>query len=365
VALGGKQFRVGGRVFVSESILGEGATGIVHRVREMGGSGGLFAVKEMLRVPRADVEREVAAHERCRHCEFVLPLLAWELQNVNAQQQEAPQRRILSRDGAPYSLTSSGGPGGEEGECEVNAQLLFPLALGSLDAMIQEAVRKKEGFSVGDAGEVGLGGGGGLTEGEALRFTLHLARGLHALHMGGWAHRDVNPRNALLFPSTAAAAYGVGEEEGLPVAVLADLGSVAPRAAPRNNRLQALSIQEEAEARSSQPYRAPELWHCDADPENPLLGEPGDVWALGCTLFSCLHGVSPFECLAGRGGGLVLTQPCLTRTLGSIAWPACSGGEREESVRRIISRCLSKEPAQRPTLVELMEEIARVLAVHS
>ena len=57
-------------------------------------------------------------------------------------------------------------------------------------------------------------------------------------------------------------------------------------------RRQALEVQEEAEAHSSAPYRAPELFDV---PSRCSIDERTDVWSLGCLLYFVMYGCSPFE----------------------------------------------------------------------
>lgn len=53
-----------------------------------------------------------------------------------------------------------------------------------------------------------------------------------------------------------------------------------------------MSVQEDAEAHCSAPYRAPELFDV---PSQCVLDERVDVWSLGCLLYFIMYGISPFE----------------------------------------------------------------------
>jgi serine/threonine protein kinase len=321
-----RSFVIDGRRYVIVGApLGQGATCTVHRVESP--SGECFAVKEMLRAALVDVRREVAAHLAVQHAN-VLPLLAWSIESGSGSSGSSG-----SGSGSSGAQRQELLPGGDEEEC--TALLLLPLARqGSLLDAIAAALRPA-GSHVGAA----------LSEAQALQHCSALARGLCALHASGRSHRDVNPRN-LLLPGP-----------GLPQQ-LGDLGSSGPLLLPIATRLEALRAVEEAATRTSMPYRAPELWQCDPSPQ-PLQGAAADVWALGCTLYACLYGVSPYECQAAPGGGLRLCEPCHSRTLGLVAFPAWP--QVSQGVQQLIAACTELQPARRPSMGEVEERLQQLL----
>src|ERR1700712_5954366 len=82
--------------------------------------------------------------------------------------------------------------------------------------------------------------------------------------------------------------------------ILMDLGSIAPAPTPITSRSQALAVQDQAAEHSTMPYRAPELFDVKT---GSTIDTKVDIWSLGCTLYACLVGKSPFEMRSGETGG--------------------------------------------------------------
>src|SRR6478609_8012458 len=74
--------------------------------------------------------------------------------------------------------------------------------------------------------------------------------------------------------------------------ILMDLGSVAPSPIPVTSQSLALQIQDTAAEHSTMPYRAPELFDVQT---GMVIDTKVDIWSMGCTLYACLVGKSPFE----------------------------------------------------------------------
>jgi serine/threonine protein kinase len=329
-----RSFSLNGRVFISTGgLLGEGSYGLVHAVTEQGAPASrVFALKEM-HAPLADALREVDAH-RAVADPNVVPLLAHSVVEVGGG-------AATSAGSSPAPRRGCGAVASEDrDERACAAVLLFPLLVrGNLAGAIAGALARHHGD--GGGGPVGRA----LSEMEALSLCGGLARGLLALHGAGLAHRDVNPRNALL-----------PEPGGGTGAVLCDLGSAAPLALPLPTRAACGRAAEEAAARSSPAYRAPELWACDPGP--PLDGAAADVWALGCTLFACAWGASPFEVApaGGAGGPLRPVEPCHSRVLAPLAFPP-PPRHVGPAFERLVAACLALEPRARATVADVAGRI--------
>ena len=342
-----RTFVVNGREFeASGELLGEGSYGLVHKVNECDvAPARVYALKE-LRVPLADAMREVNAHLAVGTSQpHVLPLLAHSVAELGS----APAAAAAA---SPPPRRGGGAVASEDRDDRpCVALLLFPLAeRGTLAGAIAGALAARAGG--GGGGGAHLHVGRALSEAEALALCSGIARGLLALHSAGLAHRDVNPRNALL-PSGSGGA------------VLCDLGSAAPLLLPLSSRAACRRAVEEAAARTSPAYRAPELWACD--PGAPQDGSAADVWALGCVIFACAWGASPFELApaGGAGGPLRLVEPCHSRTLGALAFPP-QPRHVSEPFERLVADCLQHAPAQRPTVGEVLERVdARLRALRA
>ena len=143
--------------------------------------------------------------------------------------------------------------------------------------------------------------------------------------------------------------------------ILMDFGSLAISPIPVTSRSLALQIQDTAAEHSTMPYRAPELFDVKT---GSVIDTKVDIWSLGCTLYACLIGKSPFEARSEETGGSL--SICVLS--GDWRWPddkpkgkgAANGSAApqeelypSQSVRDVVSKCLSVEPEGRPDVDEL------------
>lgn len=159
------------------------------------------------------------------------------------------------------------------------------------------------------------------------------------LELCPYAHRDIKPANVML------------SAEGLPV--LADLGLCSKARVTVNSRQQALTLTEFAQEHCTLPYRAPELLDVASNAE---ITEATDIWSLGCLLYSCCFGLSPFEKLEieqGANLNLAISQ-------GKYEIPSDLRGFSPELID-IIKSCLVLNPTERPTVDELLESCLTLL----
>ncbi|MDQ1072785.1 protein kinase domain-containing protein [Streptomyces canus] len=154
------------------------------------------------------------------------------------------------------------------------------------------------------------------------RLGTELAEALREIHRAEVVHRDLKPSNVLLL-----------ESEGDDGAVrVIDFG--ISRAADSDVRTQTGMVM------GSPPFMAPEQFSRPHE-----VGSAVDVFSLGAVLVYAATGHSPFEAenayLAAYN--TVHGEPRL--------------GELPEQLRPLVSRCLAKEPADRPTSSEVLERL--------
>jgi serine/threonine kinase 16 len=146
--------------------------------------------------------------------------------------------------------------------------------------------------------------------------------------------------------------------------ILMDLGSLAPSPTPITSRSLALAVQDEAAEHSTMPYRAPELFDVKT---GSTVDTKVDIWSLGCTLYTCLVGKSPFEMRSDETGGSLSIcvlggdwrfpdeGPQAKKTAGT------EGEGISQSIREVVRKCLQVEPADRPDVEELIGIVEEVI----
>lgn len=152
--------------------------------------------------------------------------------------------------------------------------------------------------------------------------------------------------------------------------VLMDLGSLAPAPTPITSRSMALAVQDTAAEHSTMPYRAPELFDVKT---GSVVDTKVDIWSLGCTLYACLTGKSPFEARSEETGGSL--SICVLG--GDWRFPdeghqrngkdkakaqERAEGSISEPVKDVVRKCLKVEQAERPDIDELIAMIENVVA---
>jgi serine/threonine kinase 16 len=158
------------------------------------------------------------------------------------------------------------------------------------------------------------------------------------------------------------------DDDGL-TPILMDLGSLAPAPTPITSRSQAIAVQDEAGEHSTMPYRAPELFDVKT---GSVIDTKVDIWSVGCTLYACLVGKSPFEARSDETGGSL--NLCILG--GDWRFPGKGRQQKKqgkqppappsepqitESVKEIVRKCLKVEPSERPDVDQLIRMIEDVI----
>src|SRR5437868_3863932 len=167
------------------------------------------------------------------------------------------------------------GPGADEARFEQEAQVLSTLRHPRIVRYVGHgrtdqgapylAMQWLEGEDLAHR----LDAGGGLSAQDAVRVATHVAEALAAAHALDVVHRDVKPSNVFL------------REGDVENAVLIDFGLARSRTGRRATQAGAVLGTPE--------YMAPEQAKGELD-----LDARVDVFALGCLLFECLTGRTPF-----------------------------------------------------------------------
>lgn len=162
--------------------------------------------------------------------------------------------------------------------------------------------------------------------------------------------------------------------------IVMDLGSIAVSPIAITSRSLAIATQDTAAEHSTMPYRAPELFDVKT---GTVVDTKVDIWSLGCTLYACLVGKSPFEmrsdetggslsiCVLGGdwrfpdegpGGAKKKAQAAPRRTgtgmsqqAGAAGGSGGAAGAADEVVisdpiREVVRKCLKVEPSERPDM---------------
>ncbi|KAM0341721.1 hypothetical protein ACHAPU_009854 [Fusarium lateritium] len=178
-----------------------------------------------------------------------------------------------------------------------------------------------------------------------------------------YAHRDIKPGNIMI------------DDTGS-IPILMDLGSVAPSPIPVTSQSLALQIQDTAAEHSTMPYRAPELFDVQT---GMVIDTKVDIWSMGCTLYACLIGKSPFEMRSDETGGTL--SLCVLGGDWRFPDEGPAGVKRNNSmrpqqgqqqqqaptveisepIREVVRKCLLVEPAERPDINELIQMVQTVI----
>jgi len=177
---------------------------------------------------------------------------------------------------------------------------------------------------------------------RALRIALQIAEGLEVAHAGGVVHRDLKPGNVKL---TAE-----GDVKILDFGLAKALQGPAPTQEVDLSRSPTVTAATQVGViLGTAAYMSPE------QSRGHETDRRTDVWALGCVLF---------EMLTGRGAFHAQTvSDCIARVLEREPDWAALPAETPAGVRRVLRRCLEKDPRRRlhdvaDARIELEDQLA-------
>jgi serine/threonine-protein kinase len=165
---------------------------------------------------------------------------------------------------------------------------------------------------------------GPLSLGTTQRMVAEVAAGLDALHEHGLVHRDVKASNIIFRADGSAALADFGLAKGARYSDLTRPGQVV----------------------GTVDYLAPELIRGEA------ATPASDVYSLGCVVYECLCGDTPF----GGRGRFQVGMAHLEEPPGD---PCAGRAELPERYGEVVRRALRKDPARRPATASAF---ARALA---
>ena len=165
---------------------------------------------------------------------------------------------------------------------------------------------------------------GPLPTSEAIEVCRQIAEGLEVAHEAGVVHRDLKPANVRITPEGVVKVL----DFGLAKPLIDKSSGTAVTAKPDS-----FLITEEGMVLGTPTYMSPE--QARAKP----VDQGTDIWAFGCVLYECLTGRRAF-------GGESMTDVLAAIASEEPDWSALPAST-PSAVRRLLRRCLVKDPLQR------------------
>ncbi len=166
---------------------------------------------------------------------------------------------------------------------------------------------------------------GALPLDEALKISLQIAEAFEDAHEHGVIHRDMKPANVKLTSDGTVKVLDFGLAKAVADDAVAFQGSAAPTVSDAGTRSGILL--------GTPAYMSPE------QAEGRRADRRSDVWSFGVVLFEMLSGKRPF-----RGAGSAETRAAVMGM--EPDWAAVPAGTPAR-VRRLLRRCLEKDPRRR------------------
>lgn len=177
---------------------------------------------------------------------------------------------------------------------------------------------------------------GPLSPERAIHVLCQVCRSLAEAHEAGFIHRDIKPANILVCRQALE----------LDFAKVLDFGLVKA-----NSEQQSIELTQAETLLGTPAYMAPEMIE-----GHPVDGR-ADLYSLGCVAYWSLTGKPVFE--ANNPAAVIVSH--LTEEAPSVR--AAVGAEISEQLDRIVSRCLAKNPKDRPQTAQELERELSACAV--
>ncbi|KAE9464014.1 hypothetical protein C3L33_04180, partial [Rhododendron williamsianum] len=189
---------------------------------------------------------------------------------------------------------------------------------------------------------------------DVLHIFRQLCAGLKHMHSldPPYVHNDVKPGNVLI-------TYRKGQP---PLAILMDFGSARPARKQIRSHSEALQLQEWASEHCSAPFRAPELWDCQA--MQILMKElisGASINEFVSSSFCARYGVSPFEYALEEPEG----SQQLAIANAQIKWPAGPNPPYPDTLHKFVTWLLQPQATVRPRIDDIIIHVDKLISKFS